>query len=305
VKDKTGSFLPKAALLAATIIWGSSFFIMKETVESIQPTLLLAIRFSVAFVIMAVVFAKRLKKLDRGHLIAGCSAGVFLFLAYTLQTYGLKGTTPGKNAFLTAVYCVIVPFLYWPIEKKRPGADNILSALLCITGIGLIAVDFSEGFSVGYGDILTLAGGLMYAFHMIVLSKGSAGRDPFIITTVQFGSVALLCFISTLVLDGAPRLPQLGVGEITSLAYLAVMCTCVALLMQSWGQKYTHPSSASIILSLESVFGALFSAVFYHEKPSAQVICGFITVFASVLLSETAPIKRLRSRGEQGGAFDE
>lgn len=303
MQKKIPSFLPKAALLAATLIWGSSFFIMKETVETIRPTLLLAIRFSVAFVILAVVFIKRWKKLDRGHLITGCSAGVFLFLAYTFQTYGLEGTTPGKNAFLTAVYCVIVPFLFWPIEKKRPGVDNIVAALMCITGIGLIAVDFSEGFSVGYGDALTLAGGFMYALHMIVLSKGGSARDPFLITTVQFGTAAVLCFIATLILDGVPTIPSLGMSEVLSLGYLAVVCTCVALLMQTWGQKYTHPSAASIILSLESVFGALFSAIFYHEQPSAQIICGFVIVFASVLLSETAPIKRLRmSNSESEGA---
>lgn len=299
MQKKIPSFLPKAALLAATLIWGSSFFIMKETVETIRPTLLLAIRFSVAFVILAVVFIKRWKKIDRGHLITGCSAGVFLFLAYTLQTYGLEGTTPGKNAFLTAVYCVIVPFLFWPIEKKRPGVDNIVAAMMCITGIGLIAVDFTEGFSVGYGDALTLAGGFMYALHMIVLSKGGSTRDPFLITTLQFGTAAMLCFIATLILDGVPTIPSLGASEILSLGYLAVVCTCVALLMQSWGQKYTHPSAASIILSLESVFGALFSAIFYHEQPSAQIICGFVIVFASVLLSETAPIKRLQIRNSE------
>ena len=101
-----------------------------------------------------------------------------------------------------------------------------------------------------------------------------------------------------MILDGVPKLPHMGAAEISSLAYLAVMSTCAGLLLQSWGQKYTHPSSASIILSLESVFGALFSAIFYHEQPSAQIICGFVIVFASVLLSETAPIKRLRSRGK-------
>lgn len=299
MQKKIPSFLPKAALLAATLIWGSSFFIMKETVETIRPTLLLAIRFSVAFVILAIVFIKHWKEVDRTHLITGCSAGVFLFLAYTLQTYGLAGTTPGKNSFLTAIYCVIVPFLYWPIEKKRPGVDNIVAALLCITGIGLIAVDFSEGISVGAGDALTLAGGFMYALHMIVLSRGGRRCDPCLITTLQFGTAAVLCMISTLILDGATRIPDIGAEGIASLAYLAVMCTCVAMLMQTWGQKYTHPSSASIILSLESVFGALFSAIFYHEQPSAQIICGFVIVFASVLLSETAPIKRLQIRNTE------
>ena len=135
-KEKSG--LAKFAtplIILATIIWGSSFVVMKNSVDVLPTFWLLAIRFTFSALVLAVVFIKRWKVLDRQYLIGGTVMGFCLFVAYTFQTYGLERTTPGKNAFFTAVYCVIVPFLYWVIAKRRPDKFNILAAFLCIAGI--------------------------------------------------------------------------------------------------------------------------------------------------------------------------
>ena len=132
-EHKESSVLARFAsplLILATIIWGSSFVVMKSSVDVLPTFWLLAIRFSFAALVLAVVFIRRWKVLDKQYLIGGTVMGFCLFLAYTFQTFGLEQTTSGKNAFFTAVYCVIVPFLYWFIAKRRPDRFNLIAAFL-------------------------------------------------------------------------------------------------------------------------------------------------------------------------------
>ena len=132
--------LAKPMLILAPIIWGSSFVVMKHSLDSFTPFYLLAFRFTAAAIVLGLVFWKSWKVMDRQYFKAGAIIGTFLFLAYAFQTFGLDRTTSGKNAFLTAVYCVIVPFLYWLIARKRPDRYNILAAVVCIVGIGLVSL---------------------------------------------------------------------------------------------------------------------------------------------------------------------
>ena len=110
----------RIALFGAAIIWGSSILIVKKSMDSMHPHTLLAIRFTIASLLLCAIFHKRLRKLNKDYLISGGIIGLFLFMAYSVQTIGITDTTPGKNAFLTAVYCVIVPYLYWIIDKNKP-----------------------------------------------------------------------------------------------------------------------------------------------------------------------------------------
>ena len=133
--------LAKPLIVIATLIWGSTFFIMKDTLDDVDLMFLLAFRFSLAAAILALVFWKRWRVMDLRYLWQGGALGVLLFAAYAVQNYGLMDTTPGKNAFFTAVYCVIVPFLYWAVDRLRPSRWNVLAALLCVAGIGFVSWD--------------------------------------------------------------------------------------------------------------------------------------------------------------------
>ena len=167
---KDHSTLGRLALLGTTIIWGSSFIILKNTLNSLPTLWILAFRFSGAALIMALAANRQLKTLDRRAFKYGLAMGAALYCAYTLQTYGLLYTTPGKNAFLTATYCVIVPFLWWAFFKKRPDRYNVAAALVCIAGMALVSLE--GDLSLGLGDALTMCCGLFYALHIIVRSRG-------------------------------------------------------------------------------------------------------------------------------------
>lgn len=276
--------LAKPLIVAATLIWGSSFFIMKDTLDNVDLMFLLAFRFSLSAAILAPVFRKRWKCLDKGYLRAGCVMGLLQFGAYTVQNYGLMDTTPGKNAFFSAVYCIIVPFLYWVIDRRRPTRFNVLAAVLCVAGIGFVSWD--GGFFLTRGDLMTLAAGFLYASHIVAVAKFSRGRDIFILTIIQFAVAAVCCWAGTLVTRGIPT-GGLSSQAWLSLLYLAVAATALALLFQNVGQKYTAPSEAAVLMALEAPFGVLFSVLFTDEAPTPFMYFGFLLIFISVVCSET------------------
>ncbi len=275
--------LPKLALFIAAFIWGSSFFIMKDTVDVFPPYILLGIRFTIASILLGIIFFKRLRQINYDYVRKGAVIGLLLFLAYSTQTIGITETTPGKNAFLTAVYCVIVPFLFWLVDRSKPDRYNFFAALICISGIGLVAL--KGDFSIGYGDAFTLLGGFLYAGHMVSVAKLGKERDPIILTILQFAFAALFSWCIGLTFEKFPG--NWETDNLIGLLYLAIFATAAALLFQNMGQKWTHPSAAAIILSLESVFGVLFSIVFYGEQLTGRLTIGFLMIFIAVVVSET------------------
>ena len=275
--------LPRAALFAAALIWGSSFFMMKHVVAVFPTYYLLAIRFTVAAVLLAAIFRKRLYRPGRQTLLAELAVGGTMFTAYAFQTIGLTGTTPGKNAFLTAIYCVIVPFLYWLIDRRRPDRFNIAAAFLCMLGIGLVSLD--GNLSMGWGDVLTLVCGFFFACNIVAVAKFSQKIDLIVLTIFQFAVAAVCCWICAFAFERFPaQIPGSVLGE---LIYLTLFVSTLAYLCQNFGLKYEEPAAAAIILSLECVFGVLFSLIFYGEHLTLRLVIGFTVIFLAVILSET------------------
>lgn len=293
--EKNPARLASAALFAAAFIWGTSFVIMKDVSDRLPPSLLLAIRFTVACLLLGAISWKRFRKLDRSYLLPGLLIGALLFAAYLVQTYGLIGTTPGKNAFLTASYCVITPFLFRIVSKRKTDPFHLASAVVCLCGILLISVDFSSEnlFSVALGDVLTLVCGFFYAAHIVAIATTAHDKDPMLITVLQFAVAAVLSWITYAILNAFGLAPlSLEGADLGALAirllYLACACTGAALFLQNFGQKYAHPTGAAVILTFEAVFGALFSLIMGREEGFGVLrAVGFVLVFLAVIISET------------------
>lgn len=277
------TYVGRLALLTAALIWGSSFIIMKDTVDNVPVFMLLGIRFTIAFLLLGLIFLPRLLKAGRAQVLHGFLCSLMLLSAYAAQTFGLMDTTPGKNAFLTAVYCVLVPFGAWMLYRKRPSAYNWVAAVMCLTGIGLVSL--SGDFRVGRGDVLTLLGGVIYALHVLALNHFCRTDDPVTLTVLQFGFTAALSWLMSLLTESGAPLP--GQEAILPLMYLGVFATGAALLLQCVGQSLTPPSQAALLLSLESVFGVAFSVAGGKETLSAPLCAGFLLIFLSVIISET------------------
>ena len=285
MSEKMMKKLAKPMLFAAAFIWGSSFFIMEDALDALPVQYLLAIRFTAGAVLLGIFCGKRWRTFTPDYFWRGAVIGGMLYTAYSIQTYGLALTTPSKNAFLTAVYCVLVPFLYWAAARIRPDRYNVLAAVLCVTGVGLVSL--TGDLTVNPGDGLTLVCALFYAMHIVSVAKVSPGKDIYLLTVFQFAFAALFAWIGGALTETFPAQALAKPEVLLPLAYLAVMATTVALLFQNVGQVWSDPASASVILSLESVFGVLCSVLFAGDQVSGRMLAGFALIFVAVVCSET------------------
>ena len=291
MSSKKLNLVGQLMLLLATLAWGTSFFILKETIETVYELFVLAIRFLFSGIVLGLIYIKRIKKASKKTIIHGLTLGGILVSAYIVQTYGLSFTTPSRNAFLTSSYCVMVPFLAWIITKIAPKPFNVISAVMCIVGIGFVAFsgESEQASNTLLGDGLTLVCAIFYGLQIIFISRyQDAGEDTSVLLVLQLLTVGVVCAVLSVIFE----LPQgtagysLDIKKILKIGYLAVVCTMLAQMAQIYGQKFTTPNQASLILSLEAVFGTLFSVILGDEKLTVGLVIGFIIIFIAMIINE-------------------
>lgn len=271
-------------LIVTTVIWGSSFVVMKNSVAVISPTYLLALRFTIASAALVGVFWKRVTVLKKQDLLCGGLLGVFLFVSYFFQTYGLKYTTASKNAFITTLYVILVPFLHWFFNRKKPSRNNVAAAVLAVFGLALLSLE--GDLSVNLGDILTFICGFFYAIHIVFIDRYTEEHDPVGLTVTQMIVAAALSWIVAPLLEGSMDFGVIDKAMMAGLLYLGIFSTMIGFLLQNVGQKHLSPNTSSILLSFESVFGLFFSVLFLKDPVTPKLAAGCVLMFASVILSE-------------------
>lgn len=271
------------SLLFVALIWGSGFIATKYGLDMISPLYLNAFRFSIAFILMVVIFHKKLKKVNKKNLIGGIVIGIFLYTAFAFQTVGLQYTTAGKQAFLTGTNVIIVPFLYWLVQGKRPDNYSFVATILTFIGIALLSLE--NGFQMQLGDSLTIVCAFLFACHIVSIGYYTKENDPIVLTVLQFGVAAILSLLTAFLFEDAPsNIPTSG---ILSVMYLGVFSTLIAFLIQNIAQSKTSSTHAAIMLSLESVFGSILSAILLAEVFSSQMIVGCVIIFIAIITAET------------------
>ena len=281
--SKRKSIYADLSLLLVAIIWGSGFVVTKNALDHVTPYYLLAFRFTIATILLGIIFFKRLRKSNFKDIKSGIVIGLFLFGGFATQTVGLNYTTAGKQAFITATNVVMVPFIYWAISKKRPDNYDILGAVLCLIGIGVLSLD--SGLSVNYGDFLTLICAVFFALHISSVGYFAKDSDPLVLTVVQFATAAVLSIICVLLFE--PKSIQIQQEAIFPIIYLGLFSTLLAFLIQNVAQKYTSSTHAAIILSLEAVFGSFLALIFLKEAFTFRFVIGCFAILISVITSET------------------
>ena len=270
-------------LLLVALLWGAGFLFTKRGLDYITPLWMMSMRFVGATIIMSIVFYKNFRKISKSDLKAGLIIGIFLYIAFATQTIGLQYTSISNQAFLTATNVVFVPFLVWVVYKKAPDKFAFIGAALATVGIGLITL--KEGLHLNVGDMWTLACAVFFAGHIVSIGFFAKDKDPIALTIVQFAVAAVLSLVSALMMEPLPA--KIGSEAMLSVGYMVLASTLLASLLQYICQKYTPSTHASLILSLESVFGTLVAVIFEGEMFNLQMAFGCITVFAAILLIET------------------
>ncbi|WP_026581456.1 DMT family transporter [Bacillus sp. J33] len=276
-------YLGEISLMVTAIIWGSGFVASAISLEYYTPYQIMAGRFLVGFILLSAVFYKKLKFSNKKTLLKGTIIGLLLYLAFALQTVGLQYTTPSKNAFLTAVNVVIVPFIGYLLYKRKIDKFELFGAVLAIVGVGILSLKLSSDINIG--DLLTLCCALGFAFHIFYTAKFVKEEDPVLLTIIQMLAATVIGFI-VILFKGEMNFSYEREG-INSLFYLGIFSTTVAFLLQTVAQKFTTETKAAIILSTESFWGMLFSVTILGELMTIKMIIGAILILTAIIISET------------------
>ena len=304
MQKKNLTVIASLGILFVTVIWGFAFVVVKNSLDAVPPLYMMAFRFSIAALMLSLVFCRRFASLTKAAVMHGVGIGIALFLAYAFQTIGCKYTTAGKNAFLTTFYVILVPFINWALVKNKPDFYSLLAAVLSITGIGLLSL--RGDLTMNIGDVLTLICGFCYALQIVFIARYSQNDDPVMLAVLQIIVSAVLSWIAAPLFEGPfPLAAVKDTGVIGSMLYLGLLSTMVAFLLQNVCQKYTPPSTASILMSFEAVFGMLFSVIFLREPLSLRGFIGCLLMFAAVIVSETKlSFLKPRAGSERGAGAD-
>ena len=275
----------KLLLVSMACIWGFSFYVVKDALDVLPSFYLLAWRFGSSAIIMLALFRRRVRAhFNARYLAVGLGMGVLEWAAYSLQTIGLTDTTAGKSAFLTGTYCILVPFISYLISREKLTRYNMGAALLCLAGIGLVALD---SLTVGLGDALTLGGAIFFAFQIAMAAKYGQDMDINVLTFWMFAAVGVLSLVSSLACEPAVPASAWTPQLVGVIAFLSIVCTCVGLLIQNIGLAHVPSSTGSLLLSMESPSGVFFSVVLAGEMLTGRLLAGFALIFCSIVLSET------------------
>lgn len=286
--------LADSLLLLTALIWGCAFAVVKNALDSFPPGAIIAMRYLIAAAITGILFRRHLKELTRGDVARGALVGLLLFGAYIVQTTGLQYTTAGKNAFLTTVYVLLVPFGCALLFHQKLQKSNLIAAVMMLVGIGLLSLD-GQGGGLNPGDILTLICGFLFAGHIIAVEQCQKKTNTYALIVLQFAFCALYAGLYNRIFERGMPL-AFTPGSIGGLLYIAVFSTTIGMSLQNIGQSMAPASHAVILLSLESVFGVLFSCLLLGEKVTLQMGVGFAIIFAALLVSELAPRKKIDAR---------
>lgn len=280
-------YLAIAGLIAVTVIWGGGFVASDMALESLRPFQIMTIRFLLASVLMGLAGIRELRGMRFEEIRAGMLMGSALFAGFAFQIVGLQYTTPSKNAFLTALNVVMVPFIAFVVLKKRIGIKSIAGAVMAIAGVGLLSLE--KNLTLGIGDALTLVCAVGFAFQIFLTSEFVKRYRAVALNFIQMLTAVVLSFVS-LFLFGETEF-QVSTKGWLSVLYLGVISTALCYLLQTASQKYVDETKAAIILSMESVFGTLFSILLLHEQVTLRMVCGCVIILAAVIVSNLADVQ--------------
>lgn len=272
-------------LLLVGFIWGTGFIASKIGIDGgLSPYYMIFLRAFFASIFLTIIFFRDIKNITKREMISGALLGTFLYVGFAFQTVGLVYTTASKNAFLTAVNVVLVPYLYWMFYKKKPDIFALFSALLCISGIGLLSLTGTD-FFLNKGDILTIICAVFFACHITFTGILSKKVDTVRLNITQMYVMTILSFI-TCVFNKNITL-DITQPQFLSVLYLGIFSTGICFLLQTTCQKYTTPARASILLCTESLFAPVMSFLILHEELTLRAIMGAGLILFSVIVSET------------------
>jgi len=276
-----------SALALVALIWGATFVVVKQAITQISALYFLSLRFSLASLCLLILFLPALRRLPGRQLIAGLRGGfitgLFLWSGYVLQTFGLRYTSAGNAGFLTGLYIVLVPVIGAVVYRQTPSSRELFGLTLAAAGMLTMTLPGAgTGFSINFGDLLTIACAVAFAFHLLVLGYFSKRES---VEAVAVGQIACAALLSTLSLVVEKPVAHWSTAVVLAIVITATFATALAFALQTWGQKHTTPTRTALIFALEPVF-ALATALAFGEPLRWLAIFGGALILAGILAVE-------------------
>jgi drug/metabolite transporter (DMT)-like permease len=284
------SLLAAGALLLMTATWGSTFFLIKDLLDRVPTVDFLAVRFAIAGVAMAAVAPRAVLRLPRDVKRRALLLGGVYGVAQILQTAGLAHTPASVSGFITGLYVVSTPLIAALLLRARITPLTWGAVASATAGLGVLTLD---GFSIGYGEAITLVAAVLYAVHIVGLGAWSRPADALGMSVLQVVMIAGVCLVAALV-SGEPGvvLPDRG-ADWTSVVYMALIAGAAAMLAQTWAQAHLPPTRSAIIMSMEPVFAAFFAFLLGGEAVTARMVVGGLMVLTAMLVVELLPRRKI------------
>jgi drug/metabolite transporter (DMT)-like permease len=272
-------------LLLVTVIWGSTFVMVKDAVTDYPVFPFLALRFTLAALALLPLGWRGLRSLGWKGLGAGALIGIFLLAGYGFQTLGLQHTSASQAGFITGLSVVMVPILAALVLRKAPGVEALLGVALATIGLALLSLNLGAGaLNVAHGDLLILLCALSFAAHIVSVSAFAPDRDPIALTIVQVSVVALVSAAISSFTPGGWPVPQPSTWF--AAAFTGVLATAVAFGLQTSMQRFTTPTHTALIFAGEPVFAAVFGVLLAGDMMTTRGVVGGLLIVAGTVVSE-------------------
>ena len=286
---KDASIFADFVLLLVAFFWGFTFIMVKEAIAEVGVYPFLFLRFTLSFLLMILIFAKKLPRVDKFIIFSGSVLGVFLFLAYAFQTTGLAYTSASNAGFITGLNGIFVPIFSIVIFKQIPKPLTVLGIVLATLGLFLLTGGHWDG--LNRGDVLVMLCAIFVALHILFTGRYAPIMDVYLLATVQIGVVAL--FSMPFAISSLSSLPSgIPLSVWKTVIFTGLFATVFAFVAQTRAQRITPPARAALILLTESLFCAVSARFYGGERLSGVSLAGGILIVIGVALAE------LRLRGE-------
>ena len=289
MKKLVKRYIAESGLLLIGILWGMGFVTVKIGLNAGMNTFyLMWLRFLGSFVLLSILFRKKIKKVSKDDLKAGVILGIIQYFGYVFQTYGAANTTVGKNAFFTAINVIIVPYIFWILNKKRPDIFSFSASIICLIGVGIMSLDSNLNFThLNKGDVMTIISAFFFALQ--VAYTGYFGRKvhPMNLVLLQMLVGGLLFAGTQFATSGLREVIPLHGETLMAIIYVVVFSTAIPMMLQIYCQRLTTATRASILMSTESMFAPVFAFFILGEMMTLRVALGAIFILFSVVVSET------------------
>ncbi len=296
-------------LFICATIWGVALIAQRNASDTLGPFAFDGLRFFLASAVLLVSFiisdlikkktGKKIIGFNKYTLIGGLLCGISIFFGNNLQQIGVAHTSVGKAGFITTMYIIIVPLMI-VFERKKPTLKSINAVLIALMGFVLMCFSGVDG-GLNNGDLTILGSAVMISFQIIFIDMFIDKCDPFKLTLVQF-LVASVISVPAMAIEGFPTTFAIN-ANITSVLYVGLLSAGVAFTLQTIGQKYTNPTAATLIMSLESVIGMVAGSIYFKERYTPQELAGCILVFVAVFIVQYPTYKNILRRDKPSKFF--